>query len=216
MTINVATAWRTNAEMIIDAFTILRAAGLYDDLGPVFDPTYGDGKWWTMWQPPTFVAISRRTFPAWDYTSMTRIADKSMMVTAFDPPYSAKGGRETSTIKTMDRAYGLDDSPPNPAGLLTMNLAGLGECCRVTTHAVLMKSMDFVTGGELHCHTRRLEEYAESLGWVVYERLVHLPSGGRPQPSVNRDGTARRELRARQRPSTLSILVPVKMRRGLR
>ncbi len=141
-------------------------------------------------------------------------------------------------VVTCDATYGLTDSPANPDALLAMNIAGLTEACRVARRVVLLKSMDFVTGGELHPHTRHLEHHAEQLGWAVYERLVHLPTGGRPQPATSpcrrcggtghqrlrvhpvcehcagRGDIVRRQLRARRRPSTLTILVPRHLRRG--
>lgn len=210
---NVATAWRNNGELITDAFKLLFVNGLWCESDLVLDVTYGDGKWWTEFQPERFVALSRRNDPGFDFAD-TGLLTGSARVVAFDPPYVCKGGRETSTILDMDDAYGLIDAPLTPAALLTMNTGGLSEAMRLATHAVLLKSMDFVSGGELQCHTRLLEAYAESKGWVVFERLVHLPTGGRPQPALSPSGKPRRELRGRQRPSTLSILVPRKYRRG--
>lgn len=206
--IPVAHTWRTNAELLTHAaFPILRTARLWDDTMTLLDPTYGDGKWWAEYVPPNLVYHTRRTHPEWDFRSMPYGAD-TFDGCVFDPPYCGKGGRATSGIKEMDDAYGLTDSPASPKALLEQNITGLTECLRVTRRFVLMKSMDFVAGGELHCHTRALEDVAAAAGWSVYERFIHLPSGGRPQPA------GRRELRARLRPSTLSVLVPRQLRRG--
>jgi hypothetical protein len=206
--IPVAYPWTTNADLLTDAaFPILRTAGLWRDDMSLLDPTYGDGKWWKRYTPINMVTHTRRDEPEWDFRSMP-YQDGTFDAVVFDPPYCGKGGRATSGIKEMDDAYGLTDSPRSPAGLLAQNISGLHECLRVGSRVVMLKSMDFVAGGELHCHTRALEEAAAYAGWSIYERFVHLPNGGRPQPP------GRRELRARLRPSTLTIFVPHRLRRG--
>lgn len=206
MTINVVTPWRDNAELIAAVFgELLPAAGLYTEGDPVFDPTYDKGLWWTRYTPTDFTQRGRVDEPTWDFRVMP-YRDDTFAVAAYDPTYQAQGGRETSTI---DLSYGRADIPARPADLLGMNIAGLVECLRVTTTVVMVKSMDFITGGELHLHTRHLEDVAGMLGWSVYERLVHQPSGGRPQPG------GRAELHARQRHSTLSVLTPYKHRKGI-
>ena len=206
--IPVAHPWRTNADLLTQAaFPVLRSAGLWKDDMVMLDPTYGDGKWWTDYKPNNLVYHTRRTDPTFDYRALpygTNVFD----AVAYDPPYSGKGGRSTSGIKDMDDAYGLVDSPATPELLLQMNKAGLLECMRVARRFVMFKSMDFVSGGELHCHTRELEFFSSLYGWCVYERFIHLPNGGRPQPQ------GRRELRARLRPSTLTVIVPAQLRRG--
>lgn len=204
-----AHAWNTNAELIAAVFTdLLPTAGLWLPGEPVFDPTYHDGLWW-LEHPENFTYRTRRQDPMWDFRLMPFRNDQ-FAATTFDPPYSAKGGRDTSGVKDMDDRYGLVDVPGRPDDLLAMNIGGLAECCRVTTFVILMKSMDFVTGGELHTHTRHLEDAAAALGWSVYDRLIHLPTGGRPQPG------GRAELRSRGRPSTLTILTPHKYRKGIK
>lgn len=233
----VAHAWPTNAALVVDVFALLDVAGLAGPDAEVLDVTYGDGLWWTKHRPTWFLWHARADDPSFDFRRLPYPSDWCDVV-VFDPPYCGKGGRETSGLKRMDATYGLTDSPANPDALLAMNIAGLTEACRVARRVVLLKSMDFVTGGELHPHTRHLEHHAEQLGWAVYERLVHLPTGGRPQPATSpcrrcggtghqrlrvhpacehcagRGDIVRRQLRARRRPSTLTILVPRHLRRG--
>lgn len=199
--------WATNAELIEKLFTdLLPAAGLWAPGCPVLDVTYHDGLWWSDFRPDRFEYHSRRDDPTFDFRLLDH-PSRTFTVTAFDPPYVCKGGRDTSGIDEFDDRYGLTDAPDTPDDLLAMNIAGLCEAIRVTTHAVLLKSMAFVSGAELHDHTSDLQTVAKLLGWTVYDELVHA-STGRPQPG------GRRELHARYRPSTMTILVPYKFRKG--
>ncbi len=211
----VADYWPTNAHLMTEAvFPTLRAAGLWnDDTSTLLDPTFGRGLWWgdesrrrkKFYRPTHLTYRTRREDPTFDYQSLPWNRD-SFDVVAYDPPYAVKGGVETSGIKDMDDRYGMNDVK-HPDDLLRMNEDGLVECIRVARKAVLLKSMNFVSGGVLQCHTDALVSLARDLDWVVYEQFTHL-NRGRPQPP------GRRQLRGRQRPSTLTILVPFKLRRG--
>lgn len=250
-----AATWVDNAELVAAAFVLLADNGLWQPEGRVVDLTMGDGVWargipidaeYEGWSRLAVTSCPPRTPwadavssggapPLFDFRNANAIESRSARVVLFDPPYSAKGGRETSGVKEMDVAYGNDDSPPTPDLLLGMNIGGLMEACRIATHAVLLKSMDYVTGGELHTNNHALETAAGLVGWSVFDRFVHLPTGGRPQPShgpkvlitddagepvLDAEGNeqfsrvARRELHLRPRPSYLSILVPYKYRKG--
>jgi len=210
MTVPTAHPWPSNGLLIQDVFSeLLPAAGLWIPGESVLDVTYHDGLWWKDFTPDHLVYHSRRDDPTFDYRLLPWDTDE-FDAGVFDPPYSGKGGRDTSGVQEMDDRYGLTDSPKRPADLLGMNLGGLMEICRVSRRVVLVKSMDFVTGGEMHWHTRHIETAAEMIGWTVYDRLIHLPTGGRPQPG------GRAELHSRPRPSVLSILTPYKYRKGIK
>ena len=207
--IAVAHTWPTNADLLTDAaFPILRSAGLWADTDSALDVTYHTGRWWLRYRPTVLEWHSREETPAFDFRELPHPADSFDLV-AFDPPYVAKGGASASAgfADRFDIRYGIGQRE-RPDDLLAMNSAGLLEAIRVARTVVLLKSMDFVSEGVLHCHTSALESVARSAGWEVYERFIHLPTGTRPQPSN------RRVLRGRQRPSTLTVLVPYKLRRG--
>lgn len=202
-----ARTWRDNGELIAAVFKLLERAGLYREGEPVADLTYGEGIWWKDYRPSNFHPLSRGAIPDFDFR-IVPFPTASVMVTAFDPPYCGKGGRDTSGVKEMDARYGLDDSPEYARHLLMQNIAGLMEALRITEGAVLLKSMEFCEGGVFHRHTTALEQAAVACDWAVYDRLVHVPSGARPQP------LGRAKKHAEDKPSMLTILVPHKHRRG--
>ena len=67
-----------------------------------------------------------------DFRSMP-FDDNSFDVVAYDPPYAAKGGRDTSTIDDMDARFGLHDAPATPALLQDLIDDGLTEAVQELT-----------------------------------------------------------------------------------
>jgi hypothetical protein len=201
--------WPNNARLLTDAvFPILRTSGLWHDDDTALDVTYHTGVWWADYRPKNFTYHSRIDTPEFDFRSLP-YEDSAFDLVAFDPPYIAKGGPSKSEgfDGRFDQRYGVSERI-RPDDLLTMNNDGLRESIRVAKNVVLMKSMDFVSEGVLHCHTSALENTAREQGWKVYERFIHVPVGARPQPHN------KRVLRGRSRPSTLTILVPDRLKRG--
>ena len=126
----VAHAWPTNAALVVDLFALLDVAGLAGPDAEVLDVTHGDGLWWTKHRPTWFLWHARADDPSFDFRRLPYPSDWCDVV-VFDPPYCGKGGRDTSVLKRLDRAYGLDDSPSNPDAPLAITLTALTSAAAV-------------------------------------------------------------------------------------
>jgi tRNA G10 N-methylase Trm11 len=186
-----ATAWHTNADMVLD----LRTLGYLNPEDRILDPTYGKGIWWKKWKPAKLV-VSAHDFTKLPYAS--NVFD----VATFDPPYVSKGGRKTSgIIEVMDDRYGQVDCPATPQLLQDLINDGLREMNRVVRHRglVLVKCKDYISSGKLFPGTHHTLCTALELGMRYKDRFEHL-SGVGPQPP------GRRQIHARRNFSTLLVL----------
>lgn len=202
MTVLAASPWKTNAEIILD----LAELGYLKTTDLILDPTFGKGNWWTQWRSVDLIANNRQ----WDFRACPW-PDEMFDVVAYDPPYVAKGGRETSGIRDMDDAYGQYDCPATPALLQELINDGLTEMWRVakTGGVVLVKCMNYISSGKLWLGAYYTLEHALGLGFRVEEVLTHVGDPG-PQPPD------RRQVHARNNASTMYVLrkVKVKVDRG--
>ena len=198
-----ATAWKTNAALIVDVHRL----GYLKDTDLILDPTWGRGRWWTDWAPTApgrLVARDRYTVPGddeWDFRAMDYVGDTFDAV-AFDPPYVSVGGRETTTIQGMHDAYGMGDAPTTPDGVQGDINTGLEECFRVVKKGgiVLCKCQSYVTSGKLYPGTFNTWMWAvHHTGFQLVDHLCHI-SGARPQPA------GRRQVHARRNQSDLLVL----------
>lgn len=174
------------------------------------DPTYGGGKWWTLWQPARLIAHDLK-HDGIDFRHLGE-PDDWFDACVFDPPYVATGGRTTSTIGTFNQRYGLTDAPATPSQLFEMNAAGLKELVRVTKPGgyILVKSMNYVSSGKLQPGTFWMQQAGFLLGLEMADEFQHL---GRPmaQPvRSRRDGVPVRQHHARRNLSTLTVFLKPK------
>lgn len=202
MTILAATAWRSNAELIV-ACSDLQYLNRDDK---VIDPTYGKGTWWKLFRPTGLVAQDLANDGV-DFRQLPH-DDATFDAAAFDPPYVCVGGRTTTTMPEFHARYGLTDAPRTPAALWEMNDAGLKELARVVKPRgiVLAKCADYVWSGKLQMGTHHTLTAALALGFECVDRLEHI---GRPRPQPPRtrsDGEAVRQHHARRNLSTLFVL----------
>ncbi len=211
-TIYAATDWPTNAAMIADVAWL----GYLQRTDTILDPTWGSGGWWRAWRPLDGIIWgldlthvrsvlngekdTAKLHSGWDFRAMF-FGDESFDAVAFDPPYVSVGGRDTSGIKDMHAAYGMNEAPKSPQGVQDDINAGLAECYRVVKRGgiVLVKCQDYVTSGKLWLGTHHTLAYALGLGFEVVDRLEHI-SGPRPQPP------GRRQVHAHRNLSTLFVL----------
>jgi hypothetical protein len=105
-------------------------------------------------------------------------------VIIFDPPYVSKGGRETSGIPEFDARYGLKDAPRTPMALHEYNRDGLEEAFRICRPGgfVMTKVCPYISSGRFQPADRWMENDAESMGFTVHDRLIHV-GNARTQPS---------------------------------
>jgi hypothetical protein len=177
-----ATKWRNNAYMIQD----LRRLGYLTDDMHVLDCTYGRGKWWTLGEPPSFVKHDLLTVDGVDFCNLPEPAD-TFDFTAFDPPYAAQGGKETSTLQDYNNAYGRDTAAGDPNGIQLDIDRGLSETYRVTkpNGIVIVKVQDYVWSGKLWPGTHLTLTKAFELGFKLEDRFEHI-GNIRPQPPRTR------------------------------
>ena len=183
----------TNAALIADV-----AALYFLDTDLVLDPTYGRGKWWTIYHPRTLIAHDLNTLDGVDFRDLPEATD-AVDVVAFDPPYVSMGGRETSTLGDMTDRYGMLDAPRTPLDLRAYIRDGLAECARVASRLVIVKCQDYISSGRYQPATHWLLEDAGKLGLELIDRFEHI-TRPRPQPS------GRRQVHARRNLSTLFVL----------
>ena len=173
------------------------------DVVSVMDVTWGKGGWWKdHWKPDIRHDVE---LDGVDYRKLPE-ENGSIDVIAFDPPYVAKGGRETSGIKEFDTAYGMKDAPRTPREMEEMNAAGLRECARVLAPRgiLLVKCCNYVSSGRKVWGERFMWNVGLAEGLELLDKVEHLTGSG-PQPAVNLDGTTRVPAHSRLVHSTMLV-----------
>lgn len=203
MTVLAAQRYKNNSDLML----AVKALGYIDDCSFGIDVTYGMGNWWKAWMPDHLYKSDLAT--GVDFRKLP-YNDNYFDFVAFDPPYVAVGGRKTSTIGTFNDAYGLGTVPRTTKELHRLIVDGLHEAHRVLSPKgiVLFKCMNYVSSGQyqtqaydvLHAVTT-----GEQRRFTLIDEFIHLRGAG-PQPQVNLDGSARRQLHARRNYSHLFIL----------
>lgn len=197
-----ATAWPSNADLIADVARLGYLQKHYTTL----DPTYGKGNWWKKWSPDYLVKHDI-TQDGVDFRDLDYV-DNLFHAIAFDPPYVAKGGRETSGIKEMDSRYGMGEAPATPQLLQELINDGLTEMRRVLAPGgvLLVKCQKYISSGKLWNGVQKTLVHAESLGLVQVDEFLRVGSS-RLQPTRTRmDGQPVRQHHSRNNYSNLIIL----------
>ena len=173
-----STAWVTNAQMIQD---VARLDYLRKEWRTL-DPTPAKLAWWRLWKPDELVCRWFGEDPRWDARHMDYV-DQCFDAVALDMPYVSVGGRDTTTIAAMHRAYGLTNAPRTPQGVQDDINAALAECYRVVRRGgiVLCKCQGYVTSGKFWDGVYHTKSAAYALGFQLVDQLNHI-SGARPQP----------------------------------
>lgn len=187
--------------MIVDCVRL----GYLRDEDHVLDPTYEGGTWWNRWRPEKLTTHNRDEDGS-DFRALP-YADGTFDAIAYDPPYVSPGGRESTTVPDFHARYGMEDAPQTAAELQQLINDGLTEMYRlvVPRGEVLVKCQDYVDSSYLWIGTHWTLSHALSLGFRCVDRLEHVTTP-RPQPTLNRDGTLRRQVHARRNLSTLFVL----------
>lgn len=190
---------RNNAELVA------QCAQLGYITGHVLDPTYGYGKFWTVWQPETFTASDLNPDKSpygngtpVDFTEMPW--DEEVFDTVvLDPPYKLNGTSTGEGPSAADERYGVDTYMPiDDRHQLIYD--GIDECLQVlkTGGYLLVKCQDQVASGRVHWQTVMFTAHAEFAGCRLVD-MLHLV-GGRKQPA------GRRQVHARRNYSTMLVL----------
>lgn len=212
MTVLAATPWKSNAELLADVHEL----GYLLDSDHVLDPTYERGTWWKVWRPPNLTALHRAT-DGTDFRAL-EFPDATFDAIAYDPPYVCPGGRKTSTVKEMHERFGMNEGGAEdpmfrtPAELQQIINDGLTEMVRVVKPRetkqrggiIVVKCQNYIWSGRLWEGAELTRAHAVSLGCDVVDRLEMIGTPG-PQPTVNPDGSPRRQVHARRNLSTLFV-----------
>ena len=159
----------TNADLIDQ----IRHLGYFD--GSVIDLTYGRGSWWKVWRPDG-LAWHDLEIDGVDFTDLP-YEDRSWDTVCFDPPYIIVGGRESSTKKDFQAAFGINVHRKQ-SDLDAMVRAGLAEAARVTRHYLLVKCMDFVATATFTPMTYRVAGWANEIGLHLHDEIIHNAGSG--------------------------------------
>lgn len=146
--------------------------------GSVLDTTYGRGMWWRRFTPDPFT-FHDIELDGVDFTALPH-PDRSFDTVCFDPPYVPAGGTRTSGATDAEKNYrdrfGL--KPRSQAQLDELVTAGLAECARVARRFLLVKCMDYVTGGRFTLGHYNVIERGHALGLSVHDLIVHNAGSG--------------------------------------
>lgn len=194
MTIAAVSNWPTNGALIADV-----AALHLQETQTVLDATYGRGKWWTYWQPPTLV--TNDLDPSTDAQHhhdfrLLPFPDASFDAVAFDPPYKLNG---TPALGDFDARYGIGQITRWQDRVQAV-VDGARECARCVTAGgtLLVKCQDQVVSGKVRWVTHMVTDAISDLGGRLVDRFDMI-GGGRPQPK------GRRQVHAHGRGSTLLV-----------
>lgn len=173
-------AWLTNGHLIAD---IARLGYLRSDW-PTLDPTYGEGVFWSVWQPDVLVAhdivaAKSPTGESVDFTDMD-YEDRSFPAVVFDGPYKLNGTPD----EERDYPYGVD-VPATWQERMALLRAGVRECARVCDENLIVKVQDQVCSSKIRFQTIAMRDEVLPLGFELRARF-DFPSyraqpGGRVQ-----------------------------------
>lgn len=202
MTVLAADRWPSNAELI----KAVADLGHINDGMTALDPTYGKGVWWKLFRPHN-LTVHDIKIDGVDFRNLPH-KNGSFWLVAYDPPYVSPGGRKTSTVPAFQQQYGMDKTPKSPEKLQCELInPGLTEVYRVVCKKgrVLVKCQDYISSGKLWLGRHETLTHALSLGFKVIDIFEHIGNPGM-QPTMNLDGSPRRQVHARRNLSTLFVL----------
>lgn len=193
-----AGSWATNADLIADCARL----GYLRKEWRTIDPTWGGGKFWTVWQPDVLVGsdINPERSPTGTSVDATDLPydDGSFQAVVIDPPYKLNGTSTGAGPSALDHPFGVERYASwQDRHILMTQMLTEGERVLAKGGYLLFKCQDQVCSGKVRWQTREFSDHGESLG-LTLEDWLNFP-GSRPQPS------GRRQLHARRNYSTLLV-----------
>ena len=153
----------TNADLIDK----IRHLGYFD--GSVIDLTYGDnGGWWKRWQPADFTIFDG---------DFTQPIDGQWDTVCYDPPYIDTGGTATSTVPGFQHTYGVDTGR-RTSDVLHLIIEGLENGAQATRDYLLVKCMDYVSGGRFRPMSHWITRHALDMGLYLHDEIIHSSGSG--------------------------------------
>jgi hypothetical protein len=156
---------------------------------PVFDATYGNGRFWTVHRPRELVTNDLYK-PAdhswdWEHEAITAGHDwwRAFGAVVWDPPYKLQGS-PSKKFEPMNSAYGVD-LPRTPGQINSMLVAGAINCAALVRPGgfLLAKCQDQIVCGRFTSQTTTIRNVVEALPGMRFESWLHLTSTARPQRS---------------------------------
>lgn len=171
----------------------------------VVDVTYGRGMFWTHYGHPGPFITHDLAIDGVDFSHLPEL-DHSVDVVVLDPPYTAIGGRATSTLPDFNDRYGLIAAPANPDELRQLIAAGIKEAARILSPGgrLLIKCADYISSGKYQTGLQHVLNTGVDAGLEIVDIFIHH-SGTGPQPTKNLDGTLRRQVHSRRAHSYLVV-----------
>lgn len=182
----------------------------------VLDPTWGEGKFYRISEPPGLIQHDKYTLDGVDFRHLPE-EDESVDMVIFDPPYVSTGGRDTSKLDDFNEDYGVLTSAKTPEENSFMIRQGIFEAYRVLRHGVpeehggilMVKCCNYISGTHFFPGRRFVELDALAAGFTQVDEFVIFGGTG-AQPKRNPNGTTRRQMHARRAHSYLSVFQKVR------
>lgn len=174
-----ADRWPTNGELVADIVKL----GYLDLETETLDPTYEGGLWWSVVRPAQLVTLHRPS-DGTDFRDLHQFPDGRFHQIAFDPPYSAQGAQDTSTMQQYNARYGRNTVKPSPEAVQDLCDDGLTEMWRLCAEGgiVLVKTNMYVWSSDLWLGTFWTIQHAVKLGFIVEEVMHMISDTASPQP----------------------------------
>lgn len=195
-----AGSWASNAEMIRDAVVPL---GYLAADRRTLDPTWGLGRFWTLWRPDDLVASDLNpakspTGTSVDFTDLPH-PDASFDDVVLDGPYKLNGTSTGTGGASCDDDYGVAE-PATWQERHALIVDGITEARRVLVPGghLLVKCQDQVCSGAVRWQTRIFADHAESIGFRLVDRFDF--------PTYRAQPAGRRQVHARRNTSALLVL----------
>lgn len=156
--------------------------------GRVLDLTYGEGKFWTLWQPDDLLTNDLNPDKGqyhYDFRG-TPWGSRDFETVVLDPPYKLAGKRFNDDL---DQRYGIE-TYVSRADVTALLVGGCKEAARLSSRWVLVKCMDQVNAGKVRWQTDDVTAAVCGAGFEKRDAL--FLKRWRPQPEGRGQKTARR------------------------